>query len=165
MLASGIRDSIVRLRTAPCGTGASATHIARAEVQLGVKFPSCYREFLALVGWGGIGHYEFLGLGEDVPDFLNLVGITREERELARPAMPHYLVPILNDGAGNHYCLDLRAASEEECQVVFWDHELDETQIPGVESATFESWLRERIVDIQHALDVNSASLKDGLEE
>ncbi|CAN5884843.1 hypothetical protein BH11MYX4_BH11MYX4_03280 [soil metagenome] len=52
--------------------------------------------------------------------------------------LPVSLVPIMNDGGGNLYCLDSRSA---EPSVVFWDHEAGEKQDPTVESATFCDWL------------------------
>jgi hypothetical protein len=74
-----------------------------------------------------------------VPPWLNLVEMTRSEREQMRPALPHHLIPLMNDGGGNLYCLDSRGAGEPP--VVFWDHEAGDQQQPAEVAPDFISWL------------------------
>jgi hypothetical protein len=75
---------------------------------------------------------ELFGVGSDVPTYLDLVRMTESERSVARPHIPPSLIPILNDGFGNHYCLDTESLHDGECPVVFWDHEKGAKQDPEV---------------------------------
>jgi cell wall assembly regulator SMI1 len=130
------------------GRGATAEQIMEAEQTLKVAFPESYRAFLRDFGWGGVGHIEIFGLGDDVPAYLDLISVTRSERTEMRPQMPTFLIPIMNDGAGNHYCLDTRQFFERECAVVFWDHELGEYQQIERVASTFEEWLQAMLDDL-----------------
>ena len=70
--------------------------------------------------------------------------------------MPEYLVPVMNDGAGNHYCLDDTSRLDGgECPVVFWDHEHQDgpDQVPEQVSASFDRWLVDHIVNSPYADD------------
>ena len=104
-------------------------------------FPRSYGTFLELFGWASIGGLDLYGLGEDVPAHLNLVEVTLSERTEMRPRMPHHLVPLANDGGGNHYCLDAAACGERESPVVFWDHALGEGQDQALVGRSLEAWL------------------------
>jgi len=135
------------------GPGCSETEIAKAQQQLGVVFPNSYASFLQHIGWANIMHNYLYGIGKAVPTHLDLVKITAEERELAGPSLPQRLVPIMNDGAGNHYCLDTEKVTAGECPVVFWDHEheLGERQRPEVVATDFASWLLREIKEWEAA--------------
>jgi len=120
------------------GAGASDNDIATAEAALGVRFPDELREYLTRVGWidEDMGFY---GVGSDVPrKRFDLVEHTRWEREEAGPPMQHHLVPILNNGGGDHWCVDTRTGA-----VVEWRHDDDdgEDQTPVFVDASFASWL------------------------
>lgn len=120
------------------GKGATVREIAMAEKQLGNSINGGYREFLLAFGWGGVEHLDLYGLGSDVPRRLDLIRVTESERTEMMPKLPVHLVPIMNDGAGNLYCLDTRFG---EPPIVFWDHEASEGQHPAVEATCFNEWL------------------------
>ncbi|WP_297030391.1 SMI1/KNR4 family protein [Thermogutta sp.] len=123
------------------GVGASPDDIRVAEATLGVSFPESYRAFLRRYGWAVIGFNEFYGLGADVPHHLHLIRNTLVERTTMEPRIPHSLVPVLNDGAGNHYCLATERMVNGECPVVFWDHEQGPNQDPITEGESFAEWI------------------------
>ncbi|QRK09499.1 SMI1/KNR4 family protein [Archangium violaceum] len=60
-----------------------------------------------------------------------------------RPALPRHLIPLMNDGGDNLYCLDSRR--EGEPPVVFWDPTAGETQEPAQVASDFMAWLTERV--------------------
>lgn len=125
------------------GQGAGDPEIDEASARLGMSLRGGYRRFLRRFGWGGVGSIELFGLGADVPPYLSLTEVTRSEREEMRPALPVYLIPLMNDGGGNLYCLDSRA--EGEPPVVFWDHDAGEQQDPPRVASDFVSWLARRV--------------------
>lgn len=127
------------------GGGATAAQIQAAELELGVALKGSYRAFLQSFGWGGVEDIEILGLGPDVPHHLNLVEVTKSERSEAQPPLSPHLIPVMNDGAGNLYCLDAGEAYLEEYPVVFWDHEADGDQEPEQVAGDFAEWLSERV--------------------
>lgn len=120
------------------GKGANEFQIQEAQQVLDLPIQGDYRRFLLDFGWGGAGDFELYGLGSDVPPYLNLIAITHSERTEMHPALRHELIPVMNDGGGNLYCLD--SASAKPC-VVFWDHEGAEAQNPAVEAEDFSSWV------------------------
>lgn len=120
------------------GTGAKEEDILHAERALGVQLKGEYRQFLRAFGWGGVGSFELYGLGDDVPNYLDLVTITRSERYQMRPRLPLHLIPIMNDGGGNLFCLDVR---RDEPPIVLWDHERGEGQEAEQEASSFVEWL------------------------
>lgn len=129
------------------GSGATADQIAAAERVLGIAFPRVYQQFLSELGWAKVYYDEIFGLGDTVPQHLDLVRVTQSERNEFRPYLPVHLIPLVNDGLGNHYCLDTSRVSGSDCPVVFWDHEheLAEDQVPEDESPTFAEWLEDRL--------------------
>jgi cell wall assembly regulator SMI1 len=123
------------------GTGAKRADISSAESNLGAKLPESYKVFLGEFGWGGVDSWELFGLGAGVPNYLDLVQMTETERTLFHPHIPPFLIPIMNDGFGNHYCLDTSSLRDGECPVVLWDHEKGARQVPGLVSPRFDLWL------------------------
>ena len=132
-------------REAEFGQGATPQEIELAEEQLGVEFPESYKALLEQFGWASIDGLELYGLGRDVPAHLALVKVTLSERTEMRPRLPSHLVPLMNDGAGNHYCLDVESCGQGECRVVFWDHDLGESQNPEYVAPNLEVWLSEEL--------------------
>ena len=127
------------------GAGASDDEIGQAEIALEVEFPDSYRLFLAEFGWGGAGDFDLFGLGTDVLPGLNVVEVTISERSQMMPLTPKHLVPVMNDGGGNLYCLDTqRISADGDCPVVIQDHALDE--IDHI-SDSFLTWLEEWMED------------------
>ncbi|MFE8604948.1 SMI1/KNR4 family protein [Archangium violaceum] len=125
------------------GQGVSDAEIDIASVELEVELTGGYRLFLKRFGWGGVGSIEIFGLGVDVPPYLSLLPLTRSEREEMTPALPVHLIPLMNDGGGNLYCLDSRGVREPS--VVFWEHTAGEQQEPTRVASDFTMWLAERI--------------------
>ena len=79
------------------GDGATEAEIRHAEQVLGVTIQGDYRTFLRVLGWGGF-ECEIFGLGKSVPKSLDVVTQTNLERYHFQPHIPHYLLPIENDG-------------------------------------------------------------------
>lgn len=125
------------------GQGADDAAVKQASDRLGVPLSGGYRRFLQHFGWGGVEDLELFGLGSDVPPFLNLIAMTESERSEMSPALPPHLIPVMNDGGGNLYCLDSRVADEPP--VVFWDHTAGEDQQPEHVAPDFVSWLSEEV--------------------
>ncbi|WP_224368622.1 SMI1/KNR4 family protein [Hyalangium versicolor] len=125
------------------GQGASEDDIDAASDRLGVRLAGGYRSFLRRFGWGGVESFELFGLGSDVPPYLDLTTVAESERTEMHPGLASHLIPLMNDGGGNLYCLDSRATGEPT--VVFWDHTASEKQIPSPVAPDFVSWLAERI--------------------
>ncbi|WP_052420030.1 SMI1/KNR4 family protein [Hyalangium minutum] len=135
-----------RLELSPAktlGSGASEPTIVAASARLSVSLNGGYRCFLQRFGWGGVGSFELYGLGSDVPPYLDLVSVTESERTEMHPALPPYLIPLMNDGGGNLYCLDSRR--EGEPPVVFWNHSDSASQEPERVAADFLSWMAEQV--------------------
>lgn len=130
------------------GKGATTADIQYAEKRLHVTLPTSYKQFLLEFGWGGIEDFEVFGVGQGCPKYLDVVKVTESERYEMEPSLKRDLVAILNDGFGNHYCLDTGKMSQGECPVVFWDHEAELTQTPEKVSKTFGDWLVSLVVDI-----------------
>jgi cell wall assembly regulator SMI1 len=124
------------------GKGATKAEIEAAEQALGVSIRGDYRGFVQEYGWGGVGYIELYGLGDDVPPHLNLVDITQSERTEMSPCLRTELLPIMNDGGGNLYCLDTKPDGPK---VVFWDHEDTADQAPVVDAPDFSAWLASKL--------------------
>ncbi|MEI7462417.1 MAG: SMI1/KNR4 family protein [Pirellula sp.] len=129
------------------GSGASAEAIQAVEQSLEIRIPKDYDAFLRTYGWARLMYDELYGVGDSVPEHLDLIANTVRERADFRPYLPKYLVPVLADGAGNHYCLDLSNADTGTCPVVFWDHEQGETQTPKIIGRTFSDWIAEHVTE------------------
>ena len=133
-----LKERMISLGSLTVGKGASELEIHEAQQALGLLIQGDYRSFLLDFGWGGTSKFELYGLGSDVPHFLNLVTITHSERTEMFPPLRQELIPVMNDGGGNLYCLDTASVGP---QVVFWDHEGGGDQVPAVEAKDFASWL------------------------
>lgn len=130
----------------PLGGGATQEEIDAAERALGAPLRGGYRLFLERFGWGGVEDFEIFGIGSGVPRYLDLVEVTRSERTEAQPCIPHHLVPIMNNGGGDHACLDTMA-SPDNPPIVWWRHEDGADQIPQSEAPDFLSWLSKLLVE------------------
>ena len=138
-----------------CGLGATTRQIAQAESSLGICFPESYRRFLQWFGWARFSHEQLYGLGNDVPAALELLRNTLAERKDMVPRLPHWLIPVMNDGAGNHYCLNTRQMRDNECPMVFWDHELGKDQQPQPTAVSFDRWLIELLDSLDKEVNGN----------
>jgi SMI1-KNR4 cell-wall len=142
-------DHLRMLAEKEIGTGASDQDIADSQREIDVIFPASYKTFLALFGWARVYHDPIYGVGPSCPEPYALVRHVLLERTECEPNIPHHLVPIMNDGAGNHYCLDTSRFHGGECPIVFWDHEHWDgpDQSPEEVSPSFDRWLINRITE------------------
>lgn len=138
-----LAERLERFTVKRFGQGAEEAEVNEAFARLGVNVRGGYRRFLRRFGWGGVEDIELFGLGPDVPSFLHLVSITESERSEMSPALPAHLVPVMNDGGGNFYCLDARVPDEPP--MVFWDHTAGEDQQPEQVAPDFVSWLSDEL--------------------
>lgn len=144
---TNIRSAVMR-NGGRCGNGVGLDDISRAEHSLRVTFPAELRHYLNRIGWMDVGGNIFYGLGPDLPmpSGMDLREMTRSEREDVEPPMQQHLIPILNNGGGDHWCVDTRSGD-----VVRWNHELDDEQTPEFVDASLSGWmlkrLREDLVD------------------
>lgn len=127
------------------GTGVTSAEIAGAERDLAIRIEGGYRQFLREFGWGGVEHLELFGLGG--PSHLDLVRVTESERSEMEPALPQHLLPVMNDGGGNLFCLDTTVPDEPP--IVFWDHTAGVDQVPDAEAASFQSWLAQLLDELE----------------
>lgn len=149
-------DQIKRLlkpaKFQPVRYGRGATHgeIQVAESELGVSFPASYRQFLSTLGWIESSYLSVYGLGIDVELGSSVVFVTNSERHEMDLCIPPTLIPIVNDGSGNLYCLDVSQMQESECPVVFWDHESFEgaEQMPERVGPDFYNWLITELAEL-----------------
>lgn len=117
------------------GPRATIEEIGAAERKLGLKLSGGYRRFLERFGWLAAGPIEIYGVGAGVPKHMSLVEIALSERTEMRPRLQPNLVPVMNDGGGNLYCIDTTSGTEPV--VVFWDHNLHSDQEPEQDSGSF----------------------------
>lgn len=132
---------LIRSRADETGTGCTREQLEVVN-QLFCELPVSYASFLKDFGWFRISQHEVIGFGADVPAHLDLIKIATWERELAYPPMSANLLPLENDGAGDHYCLDLAASTHP---VIFWSHDDSEAphQAPIVVAPNFVAWAME----------------------
>src|SRR5215211_7679514 len=96
--------------------------ILEFEKKLNFNLPNDYKTFLkkhnglTLIGLTIYGIDNSMGANSLEKSYLF------EHFEVDNP-MPEYLVPFSPDGAGNHYCFDLRACNNESCKIIFWQHD------------------------------------------
>lgn len=131
------------------GRGADAEHILRVADVFGSEIRTAYRQFLAEFGWGGAQDLELFGTGADVPQFLDVASAMVLERTEFSPPLPLDLLPVLNDGGGNLYCLARPSNESDDWPVVFWDHELGVNQVPQIVASSFGSWLLSRLEQLE----------------
>ena len=122
---------------ASLGRPASNTHIAQAENDLRVSFPDDLKEYLRRFGHIRVGSHELFGLGDGLPKYLDIVAMTRAERNEA--GLDHSLVPLHNDGYGNLTCM--RTGGLFAGQLVLWIHDgRKQDQLKPIASGLFE-WI------------------------
>ena len=124
------------------GAPATPAQIMSAERELRVSLPDDYKWFMLNYGATSWPDYIY-GLGDGVPTSFTVTALTHRERTLVEPAILLPLVPFAGDGFGNHYCLNTSQLNYGICPVVFWDHDLDENQVPEVTHPSFLDWLDE----------------------
>jgi cell wall assembly regulator SMI1 len=131
---------------ATIGAGCEESLVHMAERSLGVAFPSDLRDYLRRFGHLELGHFELFGLGDALPEYLNLVKVTESERTETGCPLRDDLVPLLNDGGGNLYCIGTTGA--EAGSVFFWDHERGPDQAPDTVAPSLTDWLAELLREL-----------------
>lgn len=132
------------------GNGCDVEVVGAAERALGVVFPPELRRYLVGLGNLSLGHLEMFGLGEQIPKYLDVVTMTLSERTEAGCPLRADFVPLLNDGAGNLYCIG--TVGPNAGGVFFWDHESGPGQEPERCAASLVEW----IVDLLEELDAGA---------
>ncbi len=143
-----LRERLMSYPNVDPGTGATAEAVDRAQEVLGVSFAESYRRFLMDFGWVEIGPFEVYGLGAGIPEYLDVVKQTLWERIEARYHLPRHLIPIMNSGGGDQYCLDTSQPEDGESPVVLFDHELGSEQEPSRVGDTFSLWLANNVLSM-----------------
>lgn len=158
-------DVLAVLRRHPkvkMGAGVDDKEIVAAEAALGLRFPSSFRRYLAELGWVTIDENEIYGLGPGVSNHCDLVRVALSERAEMEPPIPLHLLPLMNDGGGNHYCLDV---SDAVAAVVFFDHELTGDQITMPVAPSFDAWLLSLLGEEDANIAAILADFKRGIAE
>lgn len=108
-----------------------------------MRLPKSYTQFLLECGWADINGDIIYGMGPDATAEVSMPEQTSWEHTSANPQMAYFLVAIMADGGGNHYCLHTKKMKDGECPVVFWehDHPRGELQSPSHVSKNFATWL------------------------
>jgi len=135
-----IADRLLSFDSPSLGAGATDAEIESAATSLHVPIRGGFRAFLARFGHGGVADFDLYGVGGSVPPHLDLIRMTQSERTEMEPNIPPHLLPIMNNGAGDHACLDTRA-SPDEPPVVMWYHEDGPDQVPEQVAPDFVTWL------------------------
>lgn len=129
---------LVRSRADEIGHGCTPSELVAVRDAFPV-LPDDYVAYLSDFGWFAVSPHELIGFGAGVPAHLDVIQVVTWERELAYPPMSAALLPLENNGGGDHYCLDLAAQGNP---VVFWSHDDPDgpDQAPDVVAPTFGAW-------------------------
>lgn len=127
--------------------GTTKSEIRRVLRVLKVRLPNNYIAFLLKCGWADINGDVLYGLGHKIADRHSMFEQALSESVDMQPPMPHRLIPLMSDGAGNHECLDTSKINGDDCPVVLWqhDHPRGELQVPKRVSASFTAWLAKKV--------------------
>ena len=123
------------------GTGLSEAEIDGVEKALG-RLPLGYRALLGRFGWISVGPFDIYGVGEALPEYLNVLTVAKDE--WAQGGLPPNLIPLRNDGGGNLYCVGIQGDDIRE-EVFFWEHA---TRRSYAVARDLEEWLVEMIASI-----------------
>ena len=93
-------------------------HAVEAEVG---ALPSGYRSLLQRFGWVSFGHFEIYGAGTALPHYLDVVFMAKHEWE--HGGLSRHLVPIMNNGGGDLYCVAGAEVGGADEAVHLWVHE------------------------------------------
>jgi hypothetical protein len=134
-LAKSLRARLEDLDAA-LGGGASEAEISAAQEALGVELPADFKNFLAEVGWVEVGDLSIAGLGQGVPEDLDLVPIARAAWEAK---IPGDLLPVADDGGGDFLFLELAGG-----RMVYLANSVREELAPS-----FSVWLEEELAGFE----------------
>jgi hypothetical protein len=151
---------------------ATPEEVDAAERDLGAAFPDSFRWFQLEFGDFKDGPFDIYSVlppdSSRSPETSqrNIVGINQEERVESVPRLPPHLIAFSDSGGGDYLCFDTSRRVANECPVVWWDHEQDETQTPEPAAASFLDWIEaeisEREMDEKRSL-LDSFPYKDWL--
>jgi hypothetical protein len=132
--------------------------------------PDTYRRFVAEFGWIVAGPIEIFGIGTDVPDFMNMMRLALSERSEMHPPLASHLLPVMNDGGGDLYCIDC-SLSDPDPPIVIRDHDTGGLSRARPDADHFTTWLLALVrplsedEDILDELESDFAVLRDALED
>lgn len=126
----------------------SEEEIAKFEDKFDLKLPIDYKTFLKLHNGLSLVGLVIYGIDSKSVQFSLESSYVFEHYEVDNP-MPEYLVPFSPDGAGNHYCFDLRACKFGSSEILFWQHDLiyDNDNKPELVNKSFADWMKEVVID------------------
>jgi hypothetical protein len=124
---------------------ATPDHVDAAERDLGAAFPDSFRWFQLEFGDFQDGPFDIYSVCPPGPSERNIVSINQEERVESVPRLPPHLIAFSDSGGGDFLCFDTSRRVANECPVVWWDHEQDETQTPEPAAASFLDWIEAEI--------------------
>jgi hypothetical protein len=129
---------LIRTRADEIGSGCAAEELDVVRALFG-SLPADYAAYLTDFGWFTVSSHEVIGFGGDLPPHLDVVEVTTWERTQAQPALANHLLPLENNGAGDHYCIDLSVSS---APVVFWSHDHPQGSYQGtpIVAPNFVAW-------------------------
>ena len=140
--------------------GVDIKKISELEQNLGYKLPNSFKNFLSKCNGFSIFGDQIYGIHNDDKNIDLLSNYLFEKNEAKNPIFD-YLLPITPDGFGNHYCLNLNTVTEsgEECKVVFWQHdfEYDKTDLPDIDTETFEMFFIEMMDNLKHEINYDGS--------
>lgn len=116
---------------------------------LNVTLPLRFRQYLSACGGVEINGRVLYGVSPRRKK-LSIELAVATEQVCKRPFMWNYLIPLMNDGAGNHDCLDTRKIKDGDCPVVLWehDHPKGEMQRTTRVAPTFTAWLARQLDEL-----------------
>jgi cell wall assembly regulator SMI1 len=124
--------------------GAREMDIRALERSMSMKLPEDFRQFLTNCNGFSILSDRLYGIHADM-EAIDLLSVYKWERNESGNPIRRDLLPIMPDGEGNHYCLDLANGSTTTAPVVFWQHDYDyeaHSDSPDVVAGDFVSFLQ-----------------------
>ena len=118
------------------------------EDQIGFNLPLDFKYLLKKHNSFSLGGTEVNGLGLPFKAASLDQLYYNEHEEVGNPMLKEFL-PFSPDGRGNHYCLDLLRLEDNECPIVFWQHDCDYLYREDVKicNNSFTEWIKEVMID------------------
>jgi cell wall assembly regulator SMI1 len=135
--------------------GAQESAIESFEKYTSLRLPEDFRQFLMRCNGFSIMSDVLYGIHPENEAIDLLSNYFWERNESGNPIY-RFLVPIMPDGQGNNYCLDLSRGGHSQATVVFWQHDYDyefHSEIPDIVAHDFLSFLRDTLADIRDEYD------------
>lgn len=136
-----LQQAIGLLRARPrasYGEGATNAEIERLQAELAVRLSDDYRGFLGEVGWAAFSAFEVYGINVGALRHMDVARETLDERTICEPRLPHHLIPVMNNGSGDLYCID---TSDPDGRIVQHIHDNDEEDRIQYVAPNFGQWL------------------------